>query len=202
MLAERERLAREIHDTLAQALTSVVTQLEAAESRLADSPEQARRHLDLARRAAREGLGEVRRSVSALRPDLLEGHTLAEALERLATRWSAATGVLATVRTSGEVVPLHPDTETALLRTAQEALANTARHARATRATVTLSYLGDVVTLDVDDDGVGFRGVPRPRADGGFGLAGLRERLVAVGGRLEVETVPGQGTTVVAQVPS
>ena len=99
-------------------------------------------------------------------------------------------------------MPLHPDVETALLRAAEEALANVAKHARATRVTLTLSWLDDVVSLDVDDDGVGFTGVPRPREQGGFGLAGLRERLTAVGGHLEVESAPGEGTTVVAQVPA
>ena len=106
------------------------------------------------------------------------------------------------VRTSGAPLPLHPDVETALLRTTEEALANVARHAEATRATITLSYLGDAVTLDVDDDGVGFAAVPGPRQDSGFGLPGLKERLAAVGGWLEVESTPGEGTTVVAQVPS
>lgn len=201
-LEERERLAREIHDTVAQALTSVVMQLEAAEQALDGRPDDTRRHLSVARVTAREGLSEVRRTVAALRPDLLERHTLGEALQRRAQRWSADNGVLAVVTTSGMPLPLHPEVETALLRTTEEALANVARHAGATRATITLSYLGDAVTLDVDDDGVGFAVVPEPRQDSGFGLPGLRERLAAVGGRLEVESAPGEGTTVVAQVPA
>ena len=95
----------------------------------------------------------------------------------------------------------HGGTETALLRTVQEALANTAKHASATRATITLSYLGDTVSLDIDDDGVGFAGTPRPRADGGFGLAGMRERIAAVGGELHIESAPRSGTTIAASVP-
>jgi signal transduction histidine kinase len=83
----------------------------------------------------------------------------------------------------------------------QEALANTARHASATRVTVTLSYLGDAVSLDIDDDGVGFAGVPQPRAEGGYGLAGMRERIGAVGGELHIESAPGSGTTIAASVP-
>ena len=98
-------------------------------------------------------------------------------------------------------MPLHPDTETALLRTVQEALSNTAKPASATRVTVTLSYLGDAVSLDIDDDGGGFAGVPQPRADGGFGLAGMRERITAIGGELHVESAPGSGTTIAASVP-
>jgi signal transduction histidine kinase len=202
VLEERQRLARELHDTVAQGLTSVVTHLEAAEQAVADRPDLARTHLDTARRAARDGLGELRRSVRALRPDLLDGAPLPDALRALADRWSADHGVPARIRTTGEPVPLPPDTEVALLRTAQEALANTARHARAHRVVVSLSYLGDSVTLDVDDDGVGFAGTPAPRPDGGFGLVGMRERIAAVGGRLDVESAPGEGTTVAAVVPS
>jgi signal transduction histidine kinase len=202
VLEERERLARDLHDTVAQGLTSVVTHLEAAEQAWEQRPGDARGHLSVARDAARDGLGDARRAVAALRPDLLEGRTLHQALERRADRWSAATGVVAVVETTGEPVPLHPDAETALLRAAEEALANAAKHARATRVTLTLSWLGDAVALDVDDDGVGFADVPAPREHSGFGLPGLRERLAAVGGRLEVESAPGEGTTLMAQVPT
>lgn len=132
-LEERERLARDIHDTVAQALTSVVTQLEAAEQALDGRPDDARRHLSVARGTARDGLSEVRRTVAALHPELLERHTLGQALQRRAQRWSTQTGVLAMVHTSGVPVPLHPEIETALLRTTEEALANVARHAGATR---------------------------------------------------------------------
>jgi signal transduction histidine kinase len=202
VLEERERLARDLHDTVAQSLASIVTHVEAAEQALDQRPADVRRHLGVVGDAAREGLSEARRAVAALRPDLLDGQPLRAALERRADRWSAATGIVAVVRVTGEPVPLHPEVETALLRAAQEALVNVAKHARATRVTLTLSWLDDVVSLDVDDDGVGFAGVPRPGEQGGFGLAGLRERLAAVGGRLEVESAPGEGTTVVAQVPA
>ncbi len=201
VLEERQRLAREIHDTVAHSLTSVVTQLEAADQAIDERPGDARRHLDIARRSARDGLTDIRRSVRELRPDLLEGASFGEALERACRRWSTETGILARLRTTGTAIPLHPDTETALLRTVQEALVNTAKHASATRVTVTLSYLGDAVSLDIDDDGVGFAGAPRPRADGGFGLAGMRERVAAVGGELHIESAPGSGTTIAASVP-
>ncbi len=201
VLEERQRLAREIHDTVAQALTSVVTQLEAADQAIDEHPDEARRHLHIARRSAREGLTDIRRSVRELRPDLLEGTSFGEALERTCRRWSTETGILARLRTTGTAVPLHPDTENALLRTVQEALVNIAKHAAATRVTITLSYLGDTVSLDIDDDGVGFAGVARPRADGGFGLAGMRERIAAVGGELHIESAPRSGTTIAASVP-
>ena len=201
VLEERQRLAQEIHDTVAQALTSVVTQLEAADQAIDERPDDARRHLDIARRSARDGLTDIRRSVRELRPELLEGASLGTALERACRRWSTETGILAQLRTTGTAIPLHPDTETALLRTVQEALANTAKHASATRVTVTLSYLGDAVSLDIDDDGVGFTGAPQPRADGGYGLAGMRERIGAVGGDLHIESAPGSGTTIAASVP-
>jgi len=202
VLAERERLARELHDTVAQGFASVVTQLESAEQALRDRPADAQGHLEKARRTARESLGEVRRSVRALRPDLLHGASLANALDRAVRQWAADAGVPAELRTTGEPVALHPDTELALLRTAQEALANVARHAAAACVVVSLSYLGDAVTLDVHDDGVGFGGRERPTPDGGFGLIGMRERIETVGGRLSVESVPGEGTTVAASVPA
>jgi len=202
VLEERERLSRELHDMLAQSFTSVVTHLEAAEQALEERPAEARRHLDTARRTARDGLGDVRRSVQALRPDLLQDAGLQAALDGVVRRWSQDTGVPAELRTTGRSCALRPDVETALLRTAQEALANVARHAQASRVVVSLSYLDDVVTLDVDDDGVGFDGMPRPRPDGGFGLVGIGERIAAVGGELSIEAASGQGTTLAVSVPA
>ena len=97
---------------------------------------------------------------------------------------------------------LQPESELALLRAAQESLTNIARHAGASRAVVSLSFLGDTVTLDVDDDGAGFDGIPRPRSDGGFGLLGMRERIEAAGGELTVESHRGEGTTIAVSVPA
>ncbi len=205
VVAERERLSRELHDTVAQGFISVVTQLESAEQALDDPAglAEARQRLGTARQTARTSLEELRRSVRALRPDLLESSSLPAALAQLTTRWSAEAGVGAEFRsTGGDPVPLRPDVELSLLRIAQEALSNVARHAAASRVVVTLSYVGDTVTLDIDDDGVGFDGKPQPQVGGGFGLLGMRERLEAVGGALEVESVPGQGTTVAASVPA
>ena len=210
VVAERERLARELHDTVAQGFISVVTQLESAEQSLESGNTagvaQARTSVRKARETARTSLEELRRSVRALRPDLLESASLPQALSELARRWSADSGVTAELRTTGRPVALHPDAELALLRSAQEALTNVGRHAQASRVVVTLSYLEDVVSLDVDDDGVGFLAAEVPagrlRGDGGFGLIGMRERLTAAGGSLAVESTPGHGTTVAASVPA
>ena len=168
VLDERARMAREIHDTIAHGLTGIVTQLEAAEQ-ATDRPEARQRHIANAIRLARESLSEARRSVEASRPEALEGVSLEEALTDVAQRWSALSGVPVDVTTTGEPVPLHPEIEVALLRTAQEALANVAKHATASRARLTLSYMGDEVTLDVRDDGVGFEvptGARQGRAKG------------------------------------
>lgn len=206
VLDERGRMAGEIHDTIAHGLTGIVTQLEAAEQ-AADRPADWTRHVDNALRLARESLTEARRSVEASRPEALEGSSLEEALRGLAQRWSALYGITAVFTATGDPQPLHPDIEVALLRTAQEALANVAKHASATRAGLTLSYMGDVVTLDVRDDGVGFDVLagdraPRPSGTGsGFGLTAMRQRIGRLAGTLAIESEPGGGTAISARLP-
>ncbi|MFB0614819.1 sensor histidine kinase [Streptomyces sp. AGS-58] len=155
VLDERQRMAREIHDTLAQGLIGIVTQLQAAEQACGD-PDRWRVHFDAATRMARESLTEARRSVDALRPQPLETAGLGEALASVAESWSALHGVAVRVGTTGTVRPMRPQAELALLRAVQESLANVARHARATSATVTLRYLDHEVALEVRDDGCGF----------------------------------------------
>ncbi|WP_026909491.1 sensor histidine kinase [Patulibacter minatonensis] len=152
---ERGRMAREIHDTLAQGLVGIVTQLEAAEQ-ADERGGDWRRHHRTAVAMAREGLTEARRSVDALRPEALQDARLPDALADVAREWSARHEVRVEVTTTGDARPLRPEVEVTLLRTAQEALANVARHASADRVGLTLSYMGDQVTLDVRDDGVGF----------------------------------------------
>ncbi|MFI9386046.1 sensor histidine kinase [Kutzneria sp. NPDC052558] len=191
VLDERQRMAREIHDTLAQGLAGIVTQLQAAEQ-TGD-----REHLDKAAQLARESLVQARRSVQALRPEPLEDSRLVDAVAELAENWSREAGVPATVSTDGPPRPVTPDREVALYRVAQEALANVAKHAGASRVGVTLSYLDDQVVLDVRDDG---RGFSRGR-DGGFGLTVMRQRMDGVGGTLAVESEPGAGTAISASVP-
>jgi signal transduction histidine kinase len=206
VLEERQRLAREIHDTLAQGFTSIVLQLQAAEAAWAAGSPGARLHLEQARRTASENLAEARRLVWALQPEPLDDASLAEALERLTDRLAEEQGIAATTRITGLLRPLPTPTEVALLRITQEALANVRRHARASRVTVTLSYMEDVAVLDVQDDGVGFD--PRRTADratgpeaGGFGLAAMRQRVDRLGGSLAVESAPGAGTTLVVELP-
>jgi signal transduction histidine kinase len=155
VLDERQRMAREIHDTLAQGLTGIITQLQAAEQ-AADDPAGWHRHFEAATRLARESLSEARRSVEALRSESLETGRLSEALAEVAGRWSTMYGIPAQVTTTGTARPMSPEAEFALLRTAQEALANVAKHADATRVGVTLSYMEHEVALDVRDDGRGF----------------------------------------------
>ncbi len=157
---ERQRMAGEIHDTLAQGLTGIIAQMQAAE--LAGYDGDWRRHVTAATQLARESLSEARRSVHALRPAQLETARLGDALGNVAERWSALNGVTARVTTTGSARPMPPEVELTLLRTAQEALANVAKHARASRVGLTLSYMEDQVTLDVRDDGVGFQLAPAP----------------------------------------
>ncbi|MGC5029063.1 sensor histidine kinase [Micromonospora sp. DT229] len=202
VLDERQRMAREIHDTLAQGLTGIITQLEAAEQ-TRDRSGDWRRHVDNALALARESLTEARRSVRAIRPEPLEAARLPDALTELVGRWSARHGVRAEVNTTGTPRPLHPEVEVTLLRAAQEALANVARHAAASRVGLTLSYMSDVVTLDVRDDGTGFDAeAAAPKPDGGYGLTAMRQRVTEVGGRLDVESEPGGGTAISASVPA
>jgi signal transduction histidine kinase len=199
---ERSRMARENHDTIAQGLTGIVTQLQAAEQSAARTPGEPagwRRHVTAATRLARDSLSEARRSVEALRPEPLEGGRLGEALAGVAERWSALNGIPAQVTTTGTARPIHPEAEFALLRAAQEALANVARHARATRVGLTVSYMENEVVLDVRDDGVGFD----PAAgEHGFGLVAMRQRIAALSGTLQVESEPGGGTAISACVPT
>ncbi len=205
-------MAGEIHDTLAQGLAGIITQLQAAHQAAGqqaagqqDDGQQAdgQRHLETAARLARDSLAEARRSVSAMRPRLLEDARLPDALAEVATRWSAISDVKTEVATTGEARPLHPEIEVTLLRAAQEALANVGKHAGASRVALTLSYMEDVVTLDVRDDGRGF--CPSADAAGGrdgFGLTAMRQRLGNVAGTLAIESEPGGGTAICASVPA
>ncbi|MEV0173152.1 sensor histidine kinase [Streptomyces sp. NPDC050803] len=204
VLAERERLAREIHDTLAQGLSSIQLLLRAAERALPDRPDVAARHVVQARQAAADDLAEARRFVAALTPPALDGTTLPDALARLCATTSARHRLTARFHLTGDPAPLPTAHEVALLRIAQSALANTVRHAHATTAEITLGYLGDHAVLDVVDDGTGFAPDQLPAPDpenGGFGLAAMRARIQALGGTLTVDSAPGRGTTLTARLP-
>jgi signal transduction histidine kinase len=194
-LAERTRLSREIHDTLAQGFTSIVVQLGAARRALDAEPTAANEHIALAERMARESLAEARRSVWNLRAPALERGDLGDALHSLSER-QARLGATSTFQQHGSPWPLAPDVEGALLRVAQEALSNITKHAHATHVAMHLYYQPDSVRLTIQDNGVGFDQEALAKSTpsgpwGGFGLAGMRERLAALGGTLELRNENG-----------
>jgi signal transduction histidine kinase len=207
VMEERQRLAREIHDTLAQGFTSIVMHLEAAEAALPAELTTPQHYLDSARRTARENLAEVRRLLWALQPAALERATLGEVLTHLAARWEEESGVEALATTTGTVHALRPEIEVTLLRAAQEALANAYKHASASQVVLTLSYMDGMVVLDVQDNGVGFDMSrlslsPVEQSAGGFGLKALRERVEQQGGTLSIESSCGEGTTIAVALPA
>ncbi|MEV4702334.1 sensor histidine kinase [Actinoplanes sp. NPDC049316] len=190
--AERARLAGEIHDTLAQGFTSIITLLQAADPALADE------RLALAVRTARENLAESRALVAALAPPALGDGSLVDAVRRQAARASEGTGAASSFRTTGEARPLPTAVEVVLLRAAQEALTNVRRHAAAGEVSVLLAYEAEKVRLVVRDDGCGFD----PGRRHGFGLDGMRARAGQVGGTLTVRSEPGTGATIELEVPA
>ncbi|MFI5627997.1 sensor histidine kinase [Streptomyces sp. NPDC051664] len=200
---ERSRLAAEIHDTIAQGLTGIIAQLQVVTSTAESDPALARVHLDRAAALARHSLGEARRSVSNLVPTALAHDDLPEALGKTVASWAERTGVRAECTVTGTAEPLHDEVGATLLRIAEEALSNVGRHSGATRVGVTLSFMGDEVTLDVRDDGCGFDPVALPpyRGSDGFGLGGMRARAERMAGAVVVESEPGNGAAVCARVP-
>ncbi|TPG45535.1 PAS domain S-box protein [Rhodanobacter glycinis] len=193
VIDERNRMAREIHDTLAQGFTGVIVQLEAAEdAKLHGLTDEADDHLDRARNLARESLSEARRSVQALRPRALEKETLHEALNTLLARTTAATSTRSEFILQGTPRQLPPEWDENILRITQEALTNTLRHAQASHFKALISFGPDEVLLELSDTGHGFN-----PADGhaGFGLLGISERVDRMGGQLKIRSTRGSGTT-------
>lgn len=201
-VAERTRLSRDIHDTIAQSLSSIGM---LANTGGTTTPERAARTFAQIGDLAREGLADTRRIVNALMPAELEGPALADALQRMLDRLTDETGIRAELHVDDTVPALPVAIEVALLRTAQSALANTRTHARAECVVVSLVDAGDTVRLDIVDDGVGFdaeRWETLPAGSGGgYGLRAMRERLRELGGGLDVESFPGRGTALSASVP-
>ncbi|WP_185995140.1 sensor histidine kinase [Nocardioides campestrisoli] len=194
---ERQRLALEIHDTLAQSLAGVVAQLQASQ----DEPDAAvrRERVERATVLARGALAEARRSVLDLGPGALVQTSLPDALAALVTEWGAQQQTKADLVITGEARPLHEEVQATVVRVTQEALANVAAHARADRVGVTLTHAEDEVILDVRDDGVGFR----PDEVGpGFGLRGMRQRAERLAGVLDLESEPGRGTAISVRLPA
>ncbi|MFD2091977.1 sensor histidine kinase [Blastococcus deserti] len=204
VLAERERLAQEVHDTLAQGYTSIVVLAQTATAQVGRDDDAVRERLALIEEVARENLAEARAMVAAFRPVALDGSTLVDALARLAERFGRETGLSVRVDTSaldGGLV-LRRDEEVVLLRGAQEALTNVRRHAAAHAVVIRVSVVGDEgarqVSVHVEDDGVGFD----PARAHGSGLDGLRDRVSSVGGEVDVASAPGEGTRVTVRVPA
>ncbi|MGZ4509078.1 MAG: sensor histidine kinase [Blastococcus sp.] len=204
IVAERERLAREVHDTLAQGYTSIVVLAQTAAASLPGDPAAAAERLGVIEEVARENLGEARAMVAAFAPVALDSATLVEALHRLVERFGRETGLATRLDTAalgdGET-GLTRQEEIVLLRGAQEALANVRRHASASAVVLRIGRVGAgdaaQVSVHVEDDGVGFD----PASSAGVGLAGLRDRAEEVGGAVDVASAPGRGTRVTVRVP-
>lgn len=200
VLAERGRFAREIHDSMAQGLTSISLQLECVRDEIGADPGRARGHLETARGLVRDSLREARRTVWNLRPLALGEADLATALQRFANDLTRGGGTSCSQQIEGTPRPLAAEHEAALLRIGQESLTNAVRHAGAARIVVRLRFGDDWVTLTVRDDGKGFD--VAERVGKGFGLAGMHERVEALGGSLSIDSKPGEGTEVSATLPT
>ncbi|HNE04785.1 MAG TPA: sensor histidine kinase, partial [Anaerolineales bacterium] len=194
ILSERQRLSREIHDTLAQDFTSIIMSLNAA--KLTENS-TAQVYLEQAEQTARDGLNDARRIVWALRLEELENNSFTEAIERLTARWSAETAIRVNSRFTGNPKPMRAEHEAALLRVTQEALHNIKKHAHAQEVNITLSYMPDLFALDIADNGIGFE----QRNLKGFGLKTMRERIEEIGGSLVIESQFGAGTTIAVSLP-
>ena len=208
IIKERERLAAEIHDSLTQGFISIVTHLEVAEAKLEKHPEALRADLqgllNKARQTARDNLNVARQMTWALRPDLEQVVPLAESLAKLAESWAAKSNIPVEFSCSGDARQLHPDMETALLRTTREALNNIQKHAQASQVTVTLTYMDTLVALDVHDNGRGCdpASLAKSGPGGGFGLKSIQEQVERLGGELTIESESGKGgCTVAAALP-
>jgi signal transduction histidine kinase len=199
MLAERQRISADLHDTIAQGLASIVMLLQAADSGLRADPEGASAQLGLAMQTARENLAEARSLVAGLAPAQLDGGSLADALRRVAAAAGRQGGIAIDVEVTGAARPLATSTDVVLLRVGQEALANVRKHARAGRASVRLAYAAAHVELAVTDDGAGF---DPDAASSGYGLRGMRARVAEAGGDLTVASTPARGTAVTVTVPA
>jgi len=204
---ERQRLAAEIHDSLTQGFISIVTHLEVAEAKLEQHPEELRADLqgllNQSRQTARDNLSAARQMTWALRPDLQQVVPLTESLAKLTENWAGVNGTPVDFSSSGNARQLHPDVETALIRTTREALNNIQKHAQATQVTVTLTYMDTLVALDVQDNGRGCdpASLEQRSSGSGFGLKSIREQVEQFGGELTIEGVPGKGCTVAIALP-
>lgn len=194
---ERQRMARELHDTLAQGLAGLIMQLEAADSYLdSDNPARAQAVVQQATQRAKATLGEARRAIQALRSSMLEQESLVDALGREVDSFAETTLVRAAFRVEGGPPDLPPEMAQSILRIVQAALSNIARHARARQVRVQISQGDGLLQVVIQDDGLGFDLDEALAQPGCFGLAGMHERAKRMGGRLEIASRPGEGITV------
>ena len=204
VLQERNRVARETHDTLAQGFTDIVLQLEAGEQALEDGPTDVPEHLSQAKNLARESLWEARRSMWNLLPHALEERDLDAAIQAEVLRFAEVGRAKAEFSLSGEKRELDADVQAALLRVCQESLTNIRRHANATKVHVALTYHPNAAVLNVQDDGLGFdfESVKGDKMHSGFGLEGMEQRAHLLGGTFSVTSGHGKGTIVEARIPT
>lgn len=207
VMQERQRLAADIHDTVAQGFASIVMSIESLSPSLLPTDERIRSLLERIERIARESLTETRVLLWALQPEVFEHASLPDFLTALTTRWSEEHGIATQTIITGKMIALRPEIEVTLLRAAQEALVNVRKHAQASSVVLTLSYMDETVALDVQDDGKGFAShrllfTSRAQSTGGFGLLALRERAEQQGGTLTIESEPDEGTTVALTMPA
>ena len=200
VMAERNRIAREIHDTLAQGFVAVSVQLQIVSRLLGSSTDAAKQHLGQAQDLVKHGLEEARNAIWELRSQSAENQDLAAQLAKMADRVTAGTEIRTEVRVNGAYRPLQERVEGELMRIAQEAVTNAVRHADAKRVEIQLKFSSAGVELTVQDNGRGFSGEPASARDGHYGIAGMKERAQEIGGTLTVSSQEGHGTEVRVEV--
>src|SRR5262249_17056844 len=200
VLEERNRIARELHDTLEQELAGITMQLDLAVDCLQQAPRVAQQALETARKMSRHSMIEARRSVWDLRCQLLENGDLVSAMTQIVKPLGARDEVEINVRIEGDPTRLPGSIEMNLLRIGQEAVANAVKHGKARRITIELSYASSEVRLRVQDDGSGFA-VEQGSPSGHFGLLDMRERAQSMGSLLKVQSEPGHGSCISVDVP-
>lgn len=200
VLAERSRIAREIHDTLAQGFVALSVQLQIVDRALPDSPESARQHLNEAQELARTGLDDARRAIWELRSQNAENNDLASRLKQMAERVTAQSDIKTQIEVHGAYRPISEHTESELLRIGQEAVTNVVRHAAASQINIQLHFSRRRVKMTIADDGRGFSGEAPAVPNGHFGIIGMRERVQQMGGNFRVSSKPGEGTQIQVDV--
>lgn len=201
ILSERNRLAREIHDALAQGFTATLLQLQLVKHHATSDYNSMSQHLERAQQMIRDSLKEARNSIWKMRPQVLETSDLAKALKNILEQMSAGIVLETHFEVVGRERRLSPNIETNVLRLGQEAITNAVNHAQAKQITVTLEFGEKQFSLTVADDGRGFDPANPPPSEGGFGLTGMQERATELNGQLKIRSAPNQGTEISLHLP-